>query len=65
MTQTTNEEREMDNKVLSDIAEYAKKRLMESYGFCGVMENPEMVMLNSDDGDGNDIKIVIKTGSEL
>lgn len=49
----------MENEILKDIMEYAKNKLMSAYGYCGVAENGEMIMLNSDDKNGNDIKINI------
>ncbi len=49
----------MKNEALNDIKEFATKRLQQEYGYCGVMENDEMVMINSDDKDGNDIAIKI------
>jgi len=54
----------MDNKVLKDITDYATKKLIEEYGYCGVAENDEMAMLNSDDKQGQDIKITIKYEKE-
>lgn len=49
----------MENEVLKDIVEYAKNKLNQSYGYCGVMEGSDMVILNSEDRKGNDIKINI------
>ena len=54
----------MENDVLKDIIEYAAKRLNAAYGYCGVAEGPKMAMLNSDDNQGNDIKIHIKLEEE-
>ena len=50
----------MKNWVLEDIKEYAKQRLLSEYKFCGIAESDDMAMLNSSDGNGNDIKINIK-----
>lgn len=56
----------MDNKVLNDIKDYAVKRLKEEYRYCGVGEGEDFIMINSDDGEGCDIKINIKlTPDEL
>ncbi len=49
----------MENQALKDIIEYARKRLTRAGEYCGVAESPTMAVLNSDDGKGNDIKIVI------
>lgn len=51
----------MENEVLKDIITYATKKLNEAYGYCGLMESGDFAMLNSDDRNGNDIEIVIKT----
>ena len=49
----------MENEVLKDIISYATKKLNGTYGFCGVLEGKELAILNSDDRNGNDIKITI------
>jgi len=54
----------MTNKILEDIKEYAKKRLMAEYGYCGVAEHETLAMINCDDGNGGDIKIEIKITEE-
>lgn len=54
----------MENEVLKDIIEYATRKLNASYGYCGLAEGPQMAMLNSDDNNGNEIKIVIETKPE-
>lgn len=54
----------MDNSVLKDIIDYATKKLNESYGYCGVAEGKNMAMLNSDDGNGREIRIHIKLEEE-
>lgn len=54
----------MKNPVLEDIKEYATKKLMDAYGFCGVASGDDMAMLNSSDREGNDIKINIKLEPE-
>ena len=54
----------MENQILKDIIEYATRKLKNAYGYCGVAENSEMAMLNSDDKSGNDIKITIKLEAE-
>lgn len=54
----------MENDVLEDIVSYATQKLVAAYGFCGVAKGPKMAMLNSSDGQGNDIKIDIKLEEE-
>ena len=54
----------MKNEVLKDITEYATQKLKASYGYCGVAKGETMVMINSDDGEGNDIKISIEIKPE-
>lgn len=54
----------MENEILKDIIRYARTKLMGAYGYCGIAENAEMAMLNSDDKKGNDIKITIKLEPE-
>lgn len=54
----------MKNPVLKDIVEYASKRLMAAYGYCGVASGDDMAMLNSDDKAGNDIIININIKPE-
>ena len=49
----------MDNEILKDIIEYARTKLVEAYEYCGVAEGPDMALLNSEDHNGNDIKINI------
>ena len=39
----------MENEILKDIIEYAQKKLTAAYGYCGVAECADMVMLYSDD----------------
>ena len=51
----------MKNPILNDIVEYARKRLMHEYGYCGVASADDMAMLNSDDKAGRDITISIKS----
>lgn len=54
----------MNNEVLNDIKEYAKKRLMAAYDYCGVAENDDFALLNSDDGNGKDLEIRITIKAE-
>ncbi len=54
----------MDNEVLEDIIDYATKKLNSNYGYCGVMKGPTIAMLNSEDREGNDIKITFKLEPE-
>ncbi len=50
----------MKNPVLERIKKYAIQELNAAYGYCGAAEGDDMVMLNSDDRNGKDIKITIK-----
>ncbi len=50
----------MDNPVVKEIVADAALKLNQAYGYCGMATAPEFVMLNSDDGNGNDIKITFK-----
>lgn len=54
----------MENAILNEIKEFAREKLMYAYGYCGVAEGPNNVMLNSDDKNGYDIKITIKLEEE-
>lgn len=54
----------MENEVLKDIIDYATKKLNSAYGYCGVAEGPKVAMINSDDREGNDIKINIRLEEE-
>ena len=46
----------MDNKTIQRIKKFAIEELQSIYGFCGVIENEDIIILNS----GDDIKITIK-----
>jgi hypothetical protein len=52
-------ENKMENEIIKDIIDYATKKLKSAYGYCGVAEGKSMAMLNSEDREGNDIKINI------
>ena len=54
----------MKNEVLEEIKEFAKNKLNQSYGFCGVAEGDDCAWLNSSDQQGNDIKITIESEPE-
>ena len=54
----------MENEILKDIVDYATKKLNSAYGYCGVAQGPSIAMINSDDGNGSDIKITIEIESE-
>ena len=54
----------MDNKVLRAIIADAKRRLTNSYGFCGILESDKLAILNSNDRQGNDIEIRITSTKE-
>lgn len=50
----------MQNKTLIKIKDFIVQELKVTGGcYCGVMEGDDMVMINSDDGNGNDIAIKI------
>jgi len=54
----------MKNKVLKDIQNYAVKSLKDNYGYCGLAESERFLLINSDDGNGNDILIKIEIKME-
>jgi hypothetical protein len=54
----------MKNTVLERIKNFAIKELNAAYGYCGVAEGDDSVMINSDDKNGADIKIIIKSEPE-
>ena len=54
----------MKNEILDKIKTYAINELKGAYGYCGSAEGEDMAMLNSDDGQGNDIQINIKVKPE-
>lgn len=54
----------MGNEVLCEIKEFIIQKLQSHYGYCGVAEGQENCMINSDDKNGNDIIINIKTKPE-
>lgn len=54
----------MKNEVLDRIKAFAVKELNNAYGYCGLAESEDSVMINSDDKNGMDIKITIKAEKE-
>jgi len=54
----------MDNEILQDIVDYARMRLIEKYGYCGVASGDDMAMITTADENGNDIKIDISVKPE-
>lgn len=50
----------MANKVLEEIRVIIIGKLMQHYGYCGVTDDGNKVIINSDDNEGNDIKIIIE-----
>ena len=54
----------MKNAILERIKDFAVKELETAYGYCGVAEGDHMAMINSDDKNGLDIKIILKTEPE-
>ncbi len=51
----------MDNTILDEIKEFARKRLVEAYGYCGVADGPLQAMLNSG---GSEEDIMIKSSKD-
>jgi hypothetical protein len=54
----------MKDAILADIVRYATQRLNAAYGFAGVATGDTMAMINSSDGQGNDIIIKIDVKPE-
>ena len=54
----------MRNPVLEKIKNFAAQELREAYGYCGLADSDDSAMLNSDDKNGKDIKIIINTKEE-
>ena len=54
----------MENEIMKDIVDYARKKLTAIYGYCGVAEGESNAMLNSDDGRGKSIVITVKLEDE-
>lgn len=50
----------MKSEVLKDIMDYARRKLVASYTYCGVIEGDDFAMLSCDDRKGNNITIEIK-----
>lgn len=53
----------MNNPVLEDIVDYAKKRLVATYGYCGVASGDKTAYLNSGD-DALSVTIQINEAKE-
>lgn len=53
----------MDNVILEEIKAFAVNKLKNAYGYCGEANGPDKAFINSDDGNGKDIKIVIEIES--
>ena len=49
----------MDNKILQEIVDFVRKRLLAAYGVCGVASGPDMAQIDTTDNVGNDIRIII------
>ena len=54
----------MENEILNDIKKYIIMKLQAEYGYCGVAESSTSVIINSDDKNGNDIKIKLELVSD-
>ncbi len=50
----------MENSVLERIKIFAINELKNTYGYCGLADGSNVAMINTDDKNGNDIKITIK-----
>lgn len=55
----------MNNAVLDRIKKFAIQELKNEYGYCGSAEGEDFALLNSEDRNGNDIKINIKLIPEV
>ena len=47
----------MKNKLLTDAAQQLTDAFRIAYGFCGVLDSPNMMILNSTDEDGRDFTV--------
>lgn len=54
----------MKNQILDSVKNHAIALLKMQYGFVGVAESDDSVILNSSDGQGNDIIIKIESKPE-
>lgn len=54
----------MKNEVLEKIKKFAVNELKAVYGYVGLADGNDQAMLNTYDGQGNEIKITIKLGKE-
>lgn len=55
-----------DNDILNEIKDFAVQKLKDTYGFCGILDNQEMIILNSTDHKcREDITIKITTEKEV
>ncbi len=54
----------MKNANLDAIVKFAASRLTAAYGYCGVAMGDDMALLNSDDRQGNEIRIHITAKPE-
>lgn len=50
----------MKQKTAEEIKEFARTRLVQQFGFCGVMESDNKAILTSTDHTSMDIKIIIE-----
>jgi hypothetical protein len=49
----------MKNGILKEIMDIAVKKLTDAYGYCGCADSDNKAFLNSDNKNGNDIKIIL------
>lgn len=54
----------MKNQILTGLLKDLTGKLQNAYGYVGVMEGDDIAILNTDDGQGNDIRIEIKVAKE-
>lgn len=54
----------INNTVLAKVRDIAVQELRSTYGYCGVIEGEDIVIITSADGEGKDIKITITLKDE-
>ena len=54
----------MQHEVLQDIMEYARCKLVSTYGYCNVSNGADTARLETDDHNGHDVKITITSVAE-
>lgn len=54
----------MKNQTLETIKTFVTNKLKNDFGYCGCAEGPDIATINSDDGNGREIKITITIKDE-